>query len=85
MAKRTPKPKPDVVVTSVTRCQKCGSTDREPYAGTVTRPIAGLDAGGKPFTHVIWRRTRCTACGQARIDRHHENRSARSSDREQTS
>lgn len=80
--KRTPKPKPDVVVTSVTRCTKCDSTERVPYFGTVTRAISGLDPEGKVFTHVIWRRTRCKACGQARIDRHRENRS---SDREQPS
>lgn len=83
MAKRTPpKPKPEVVVTSVTRCAKCGSTDRLPYFGTITKPISGLDPDGNPFTHVIWRRTRCKSCGQTRIDRHRENRS---SDREQPS
>ena len=43
------------------RCPKCDSHAREEYFA-VTRRIYGS-------TEVIRRRTRCTNCGQARIDR----------------
>ena len=79
MAKKpTTKDKPDVVPTSKTRCPKCASTDRVAYFGVVTREIHGVDETGQPYTHVVWRRTRCKACDQTRIDRHRENRSSQS-------
>lgn len=58
----------------VTRCPKCGSTERLPYWLKREKAIAGVDAAGQPFTHVVWRRTRCADCGQVRDDRHVENR-----------
>ena len=57
-----------------TRCPNCDSTTRLPYEGTTTREISGKDEDGKPYTHVVWRRTRCKKCNQARIDRTFENR-----------
>ena len=51
------------------RCPKCGSTRRSAYSGS---PRIVTHAGvheGKPFTHVVFRRTRCLDCGQCRVDR----------------
>ena len=44
-----------------TTCPRCGSVEREPYNHTVTKTL-----GKKTYT---WRRTRCTACNQGRIDK----------------
>ena len=43
-------------------CPKCGSTERTGYSRTKKRPRPDGS-----FT--VWRRTKCTNCGQARIDR----------------
>lgn len=69
--------KPDIVEVSLSRCQKCGSTDRTPYNRTTTieRQIAG-EHDGQPFSHVVWRRTSCRNCGQARQDKTFELRNA---------
>lgn len=58
----------------VTACPACGSTEREPYYNRREMAAGGVDSAGKPYTHVIWRRTKCAACGQVRDDRHFENR-----------
>lgn len=58
----------------LTRCAKCGSTEREPYQWKQEQEFAGTDGGGQPYTHIVRRRTRCAACGQMRIDRTFENR-----------
>ena len=57
-----------------TRCPACGSTERTPYSQTKKQPHGGVDAAGKPYTHVVRRWTACAACGQARVDRTYENR-----------
>lgn len=58
----------------LTRC-KCQSTNRTPYTKRRELEYAGIDQQtGQPFTHVVWRHTTCSDCGQARIDRHVENR-----------
>lgn len=59
-----------------TRCQACSSTEREPYWATIEHPIDGVK-DGKPYTHVVWRRTKCRNCGQHRQDRFFENRPGR--------
>ena len=59
-----------------TRCQGCGSTERDPYFGTTEHEIVGV-RDGRPYTHVVWRRTKCRACGQLRLDRFFENRPRR--------
>lgn len=64
----------DYVDASVTRCRKCGSTERTRYEQTRELSQDGTTPDGLPFTHVVWRRTCCKACGQWRIDRFYENR-----------
>ncbi len=57
----------------LTRCRKCGSTDRTPYRRTTETSHAG-QKHGESYTHIIRRWTSCQACGQARVDLTHENR-----------
>ena len=64
----------DQVDAAVTRCRKCGGTDRTPYEQTRELEQAGTRDDG-PYTHIVWRRTQCKACGQWRVDRFFENRS----------
>ncbi len=73
-SQRTP-----VVDAAVTACPKCGSTERTGYNNKteVERAIAGTTRDGRPFTHVVWRRTKCKECNQHRVDRCHENRGVR--------
>lgn len=57
----------------VTSCPSCGSTERAGYFAKQEQEVSGV-RDGKPYTHVVWRRTSCTACGQFRIDKTFENR-----------
>jgi hypothetical protein len=66
----------DIVTVAASRCRKCGSTEREGYFNTNETPASGIDADGRPYTHVVRRWTRCRNCGQTRIDRAYENRPA---------
>lgn len=59
---------------AISRCPKCGSTERVPYYNRRERAIAGVTPEGHPYTHVVWRRTRCENCGQVRDDRTYEQR-----------
>jgi len=53
------------------RCPKCGSDLRDPYRLIQTRAIAGrLGPAGEQYDQIEWKRTRCRACGQVRIERH---------------
>jgi hypothetical protein len=61
---------------SPARCRKCGSTERTRYEQTRQIVQDGTTSAGLPFTHVVWRRTCCKACGQWRIDQFFENRRA---------
>ena len=63
----------DVVEIIPACCQRCGSTTRRPYDKVRERAVPG-NINGKQYTHVVWRRTACLACGQARVERHYENR-----------
>lgn len=58
------------------RCKRCGSSRRRPYqSDPTTLRAGGTDPiTGQPYTHVIWRRTSCLDCGQARIDKCYEFR-----------
>lgn len=50
------------------RCTRCLTTGQQTEACL---------CGGTfklPYTHVVWRKTQCRACGQVRVDRHVENR-----------
>lgn len=60
-----------------TRCPACGSTRRAKYVNRNEHEFAGTDSDGRPYTHVVKRRTSCLDCGQHRIDRHFENRPSR--------
>lgn len=55
------------------RCKKCSSTEREGYSDVKEMPYRG-ERNGLPYTHIVWRRTRCKSCGQGRIDQCLENR-----------
>lgn len=66
---------PPVVDAKPTACPTCSSTEREPYFNVRERAIAG-ERDGRPYTHVVWRRTRCKACGQTRDDKAFEHRPA---------
>ncbi len=55
------------------RCAKCGSTNREHYDRRTVQTYAGIDPAGRPYTRIIRRWTKCTDCGQHRIDRTYEN------------
>jgi hypothetical protein len=69
----------DVVVTVLpSACPKCQSTDRTPYVNPVEYPYAGVTADDRPYTHIVWRSTRCLGCGQNRKDRCYENRAEQS-------
>lgn len=54
-----------VVVES--RCQKCGSTNREKYTGTVVLQGDGVAPDQKPYSERLIAKTRCLDCGQARV------------------
>jgi hypothetical protein len=69
MAKKPPTP---TVPVHASRCPACGSTSREPYHHTRTLEHAG-EHDGRPYTRVVWRRTVCTGCGRARVDKTYEN------------
>jgi hypothetical protein len=56
----------------LTRCKRCDSTERTKYTTIKDMPHQGL-RDGKPYTRVVWRRTTCANCGQARVDQHYEN------------
>lgn len=58
------------------RCPKCKSTERgEAYHDVTTREQMGRTPDGEQYTHIKIRRTRCK-CGQYRIERTYENRTA---------
>ncbi|HUS46145.1 MAG TPA: hypothetical protein VM219_08980 [Phycisphaerae bacterium] len=67
-----------VVEVSRSRCPKCESTERTRVLGRPPREWAynGVDPGGKPFTHVVWRHCVCVACGQRFVEKTYENRVA---------
>lgn len=65
----------DVVQTVyLSRCPKCGKTDRAKYRLTGSVAHAGTTSDGQEYTHVVRRRTKCLSCGKPRIDRFFENR-----------
>jgi hypothetical protein len=63
----------DHAAVELSRCPKCGSTEREAYARKHVQRIAGTDAEGRPSPAIVRRRTRCLGCGQHRIDRSYEH------------
>jgi len=67
---------PDFVNVEPSRCKRCGSTRRSDYYGKTEQAHRG-EYNGRPYTHIVRRRTKCVDCGQLRIDRFYENRSDR--------
>ena len=76
----TPAERRPVVEARPSRCPNCGSTERERYTRTTWQPIAGQTSDGEPFTHIACRWTRCSQCGQARVDRAFEQRGTEAPD-----
>lgn len=58
----------DVVQAVATSCKKCGSTQRSPYVNRRVMHVSGVEANGKTYKTVIWRRCQCLGCGQWRDD-----------------
>jgi hypothetical protein len=56
------------------RCPTCGKTDRTPYRLVNSVNHGGMTSEGRLYTHVVSRRTSCTACSKVRIDKFFENR-----------
>lgn len=52
----------------ISRCPKCGSPERAHYANKRVLEASGVK-DGRPYARVVWRRTRCLACGQVRDDK----------------
>jgi len=58
----------------LTRCPKCGSTERGPYFNRRDLPIRGNHlVTGLPYTSIVVRRCQCLGCGQHRDDKHYLN------------
>lgn len=66
--------KAPVVTTETARCSECGSTERERFNNTRELYYPGTDDKGNPYTHIVWRRTRCVHCKLVRVERTFENR-----------
>lgn len=54
------------------QCPKCGSTERTEYNNTRAPLVVGGLKDGRRYTSIIWRRTTCKSCKQARIDKCYE-------------
>lgn len=71
--KGKPNRKYDECNVAISRCKKCGSTERSNYRPMHEMQIA-FDPEGNPVTHVVWRACQCLNCGQYRRDTFYENR-----------
>jgi ferredoxin len=67
----------DLADAQLTRCAKCGSTERSAYFNRRDVHVAGVHPESGPYTQIVIRRTRCLGCGQHRDDRHFVNKPAR--------
>lgn len=56
----------------LTRCKRCGSTDRDRYTNPRTIQQSGIGPDGKPYNQITWRNTCCKSCGQVRVDKFYE-------------
>ena len=67
----------DVVDVEVSRCKRCGCTDRAPYSSKIELVGCGVH-NGQPYTSVIVRHTQCQNpdCYQHRVDRFYQNSTA---------
>jgi len=64
----------DISRAVMSRCKKCGSTERGKYLSKRELVVNGVNEKGERYTHVIWRRCQCLNCGQFRTDVSIENR-----------
>lgn len=73
--KGTPNLDRKTVYTVAPRCPTCGSTDRENYDRRHDHYVqhGGTAPDGQPYTHIVIRRTKCRACGQALTHREYRN------------
>jgi len=71
--KGIPNRKYDQADVILSRCKKCGSTERTGYRSMHETKIS-QDIKGNPATHVVWRACCCKNCGQHRRDMFYENR-----------
>lgn len=78
-AKKPAAEKPQVVDVQPSKCKAvkddgeiCGSTRRADYHNVTRVYHAGELPDGTPFDTIIFRRTKCLDCGQARVDRSYE-------------
>jgi hypothetical protein len=67
----------ETTVVHPARCPRCDSTEKTVLGSLADQAFAGT-ADGRPYTHIVRRRVRCTTphCGQVRIERTYENRPA---------
>ncbi|MGC4004679.1 MAG: hypothetical protein QM811_16795 [Pirellulales bacterium] len=63
----------DQVDARLTSCAKCESTNRTPYNESphIVEHTGFIE--GRPYTRIVYRRTTCADCLQARTDRYYEN------------
>jgi predicted Zn-ribbon and HTH transcriptional regulator len=61
--------KPHVNLVEPSACRVCGSTDRAAYHNVRTLDFPGETPDGRKYTRVVFRRTKCLACGQVRDDK----------------
>lgn len=60
---------PEVVTIEPSRCRQCSSTKRSDYKRKTVHCFGGVSPGGFVYDRIIYRPTRCLACGQWRTDR----------------
>lgn len=81
MAKRAGRPKEstnreyDQVDKVVSRCARCGSTERTEYTGRSVNNFQATytnAADGKPYNRIVYQTCQCTQCHQWRKDRSYE-------------
>ena len=55
----------------LSRCPKCGSTDRAPYSAKTVVNFDGISPSGQPYASIVLRYTQCLNenCRQHRVDR----------------
>ena len=58
----------------LTRCPRCGSTDRERYTKSTEQAFSGVTEDEERYTHIVRKWTKCSKCLQHRVDRLYENR-----------
>jgi hypothetical protein len=61
-----------VIEVALSSCKSCGSTRRSQYVNRREHEYSGTTSDGRPYTKVVWRRTRCLDCGQVRDDKTYE-------------